>query len=183
EPNPDVQDLLRASSGLNLGHRYLPGSFAYNVLIQPPPPPDEASAIVWFDAYVTNVDRTSRNVNMLLALGKLWLIDHGAALYFHHNWGDVAARALNTFPLVREHALLRFASRVSELDGLLRGILDDATLEAVVGSVPEVWLAADSTLGSPEDQRAAYLTFLRARRDSSAHFVQEAVHARATAGF
>jgi hypothetical protein len=183
EPNPDVQDLLRASSGLNLGHRYLPGSFAYNVLIQPPPPPDEASAIVWFDSYVTNVDRTARNVNMLLAEGKLWLIDHGAALYFHHNWGDVAARSLNTFPMVREHTLLRFASRLAEVDAPLRARLDDATLRAIVATAPDVWMESDSSLGSPEQQREAYFTFLRMRRDGSAHFVEEALHARAAAGF
>jgi hypothetical protein len=181
EPNPDIQDLLRASSGLNLGHRYLPGSFAYNHLLQPPPGADEASAIVWFDAYITNVDRTSRNVNMLLSQRRLWLIDHGAALYFHHAWGDVAARSLNPFSMVREHTLLPHASRLEEVDGPLRALLTDELLHSIVEEVPDVWLEVDSTLGPPAAQRDAYLTFLRSRRDASSLFVQEAIRARAAA--
>lgn len=183
EPNPDIQDLLRASSGLNLGHRYLSGSFAYNALIKPPLDADLASRILWFDAYVTNVDRTARNVNMLLTDGTLWLIDHGAALYFHHAWGDVAARARTPFPMVREHALLRHASRVREVDAEMRARLSDDLLDSIVASVPDVWLQGDATLGPADRQRAAYLTFLRTRREASAHFVEEAVNARAAAGF
>lgn len=182
EPNPDVQDLLRASSGLNMGHRYLPGSFAFNVLIQPPPSAEAASAIVWFDAYITNVDRTPRNPNMLLAEGKLWLIDHGASLYFHHAWGDVAARSLNPFPMVRDHVLLRHAARLAEVDAALRARLSDDTLHAIVEAVPEIWLECDSSLGPPAAQRAAYVNFLRTRRDASARFVEEALNARAAAG-
>lgn len=182
EPNPDVQDLLRASSGLNMGHRYIPGSFAFNALIQPPPASAAASAIVWFDAYITNVDRSARNPNMLLANGTLWLIDHGASLYFHHNWGDVPARSQNPFPMVRDHVLLRHAGMLAEVDAELRARLPDATLRAIVDAVPDGWLAFDTSLGSPAAQREAYVTFLRSRRDASARFVEEALNARAAAG-
>ena len=99
EPDPEIRDLLRASAGLNLGLRYLPGAFAYNQLLTPPPDADLASAIVWFDAYTTNVDRTDRNVNLLLWQRQLWLIDHGAALYVHFDWSDYRERSRSPFPL------------------------------------------------------------------------------------
>src|SRR5215213_1602025 len=92
EPHEEIQDLLKASIGLNLGMRYLPSAFAYNPLMKPPPEDPLASDIVWFDAYITNVDRTPRNVNMLIWEQQLWLIDHGAALYFHHDWNNYLAR-------------------------------------------------------------------------------------------
>ncbi|HEX7588398.1 MAG TPA: HipA family kinase, partial [Anaerolineae bacterium] len=108
EPDPEIFDLLRASVGLNFGMRFLPEAFAYNPPHEPPPDPDIASAIVWFDAYVTNVDRTPRNVNILLWQNALWLIDHGAALYFHHDWKpDYIERSKTAFPLIKDHALLR----------------------------------------------------------------------------
>ena len=98
EPNAEIHDLLAASIGLNMGMRFLPKAFGYDMLLTPPPVPELASSIVWFDALVTNIDRTPRNVNLLMWRGELWLIDHGSCLYFHHRWDDYIARARTPFP-------------------------------------------------------------------------------------
>ncbi len=179
EPNPEIQDLLRASAGLNLGFRFLPGALPFNQLLRPSPSPELASTIVWFDAYVTNVDRTPRNVNMLLWENRLWLIDHGAALYFHHSWDNIVERAASPFPLIRQHTLLPFASQVRELDATLRALLPDEVLRESVDVVPDAWLQPDELFQSVEDRRNAYTDYLIRRREQSAAFVEEAVHARA----
>src|ERR671926_1038404 len=111
EPDPEIQDLIRASEGLNLALDYLPGSIAFDPAAEKVEP-GLASSIVWFDAYVTNVDRTARNTNMLMWHRRLWLIDHGAALYFHHNWDDYLARSRNPFRQIKDHVLLAAASAV-----------------------------------------------------------------------
>ena len=180
ERHQEIQDLLRASEGINLGFRYLPGAYSYNVLLQPPVADELASRIVWFDAYVTNVDRTPRNVNLLLAEKRLWLIDHGAALYFHHSWDDVGMRAATPFSLVREHTLLPFASRLREQDEPLRALLDDATLEEIVMLPPDAWLEREHRVATPAEQRLIYREFLTLRRDASAIFVEEAANAHAS---
>jgi hypothetical protein len=179
EPDPEIQDLIRASAGLNLGLRYLPNAFAFNPLLKPPPEPDLASAIVWFDAYVTNVDRTPRNVNMLLWQQELWLIDHGAALYFHHNWANYQAQSRSSFPFVREHVLLPFASALPDTDRRLRGRLHPDALEAIVNLIPDAWLTDDAPFASFDEHRQAYLDFLVNRLEASSNFVEEAVNARA----
>lgn len=177
EPDPEIQDLLQASAGLNLGMAYLPNTFAYNPLLKPPPRPDLASAIVWFDAYVTNVDRTPRNVNILIWQEQLWLIDHGAALYFHHNWKDYLARSRSPFPMVKDHALLPFASRVAEADARLRSRLAPEVIENIVGLVPDEWLNHDSPFANPGEHRRAYVDYLLNRLESSHLFVEEAERA------
>ena len=106
EPNAEIQDLLRASVGLNLGLRYLPNAFEFNTLLKPPPDPALASAIVWFDAYDTNVDRTSRNVNLLIWQDNLGLIDNGALLYFHHDWDDYLSKSWTAFTRIIDNTLL-----------------------------------------------------------------------------
>lgn len=180
EPNPDIQDLLRASTGLNLGLRYLPGSFSYNLLLRPPPlSAEEASSIVWFDSYISNVDRTPRNVNMLLWEHKLWLIDHGASLYFHHTWQDVEQNMRSPFAFVRRHTLIGTASRVREVDTGLRARLPDATLDALVCLLPDEWLKGETTFVSAAEHRAAYAAYLRGRRDAADAFVEEAAAAHA----
>lgn len=179
EPNPEIQELLRASEGLNLGLRYLPNAFAYNSLLQPSLDSELASQIVWFDAYVTNVDRTARNVNMLLWAQQLWLIDHGAALYFHHDWGDFEERSRSPFTFIKQHVLLPFATQVGELDSAMRSRLTDATLAAIVNEIPAVWLGEEKAFATHDEHRAAYLTYLRARRDQADYFVAEAAKAHA----
>ncbi len=179
EADQEISDLLRASAGVNLGFRFLEGAFAYNALQKPPPPPALASAIVWFDAYITNVDRTPRNVNMLMAEERLWLIDHGAALYFHHTWDDPQMRSRSPFPFIKDHTLLRHATALRAADARLRPLLTDALLQDVVAQVPAAWLAFEPRFETAEAQRAAYVAFLQSRRDNADIFVEEALHAHA----
>ena len=179
EPNPEIRDLIVASAGLNLGLRYLPSAFAYNPLLEPPVAADLASAIVWFDAYVTNVDRTARNVNMLIWQDELWLIDHGAALYFHHDWGDYLERSRSPFAFIRQHVLIKLASQVRAADARLRLLLTTERLQQIVDDIPAIWLGDERQFANPEEHRAAYLAYLTARLVAAENFVQEAVNAHA----
>src|SRR5262252_6667649 len=120
EPDPEIQSLIRESAGLNLGLDYLPGSVGFNPVADRLDA-DLASAIVWFDAYVTNVDRTPRNTNMLMWHRRLCLIDHGASLYFHHTWKDYLERSRAPFPMIKDHVLLQFASALQEIDAKMTG--------------------------------------------------------------
>ncbi len=177
EPNEEIRDLLRASVGLNLGLRFVPQAFDYNALLQPPLDAGLASTIVWFDAYVTNVDRTARNTNILVRQQELWLIDHGASLYFHHDWRNYLERSRTPFPHIKDHVLLPFASRLEEADREARARLTPEVLRAVVALVPDDWLAGGPFAG-PVEKRQAYLAYLVSRLEASAVFVAEARHAR-----
>lgn len=178
EPDPEIRDLLRASTGANLGLEFLPEAIAYD----PAAPPDVeaglASRIVWFDSFVTNVDRTPRNPNLLLSRGRLWLIDHGASLYFHHAWASAAASAASPFARVSEHVLLPRASRLGEAGGTLRAKLAAAPLARLLAALPDEWLAGPDAPGDPAATRAAYGAWLTARRAGSEAFEQEAERAR-----
>lgn len=178
EPNPEIRALLQASDGVNLGMRYLPSAFPYNALQSPPLNRSLASSIVWFDAYTTNVDRTDRNVNMLWWQDRLWLIDHGACLYFHHDWPDYLARSQSAFPMIRQHTLLPLASRLEEVDSLLRGRLSEPLLRRIVNAVPEEWLAGESYFAGVAEHRAAYVDYLLHRLAAAPIFVEEAIRAR-----
>jgi hypothetical protein len=178
EPNPEIRSLLRASAGINLGMRYLPGAFAYNSLVRRQPDSELASAIVWFDAFVTNVDRTDRNVNMLLWDEKLWLIDHGAALYFHHDWHDYLERSRTPFAMIRQHTLLLLASRLAEADRRLRPLLNEAFFQEIVADIPNEWLAGETYFAREAEHRAAYVAFLNSRLAAAPVFVEEALRAR-----
>ncbi len=178
EPDAEIRDLLKASVGLNLGLRYLPNAFAFNLLLQPPPDPEQASAIVWFDAYVTNVDRTSRNVNLLIWQDNLWLIDHGACLYFHHDWNGYLDRSRSPFSLIKEHTLLSFASTLLEADAVSQTRLTPAALSRIVNLIPDTWLDGEPYFTSHAEHRQAYLTYLLSRLEASHLFVEEARHAR-----
>ncbi len=180
EPDPEIQELIAKSGGLNLAVDYLPGSFGFDALDARTIPPDLASAIVWFDAYVTNVDRTPRNPNILLWHRRPWLIDHGSCLYFHHTWTDYRDKIASPFPQVRNHVLLSRAAGLEEADARLRPLLDPALLGALVDAVPEEWLVATrSAYPSPAEQRAVYLEYLVGRLAASSSFVEEALRARA----
>jgi hypothetical protein len=178
EPHEEIQDLLKASIGLNLGVRFLPSSFAYNPLMEPPPGADFASEIVWFDAYVTNVDRTPRNVNMLVWEDKLWLIDHGAALYFHHDWNNYLARSHTPFSFIKQHTLLKFASDLEGADERLVARLDEAIITGIVEMVPDVWLGGEEQFATIADHRTGYVNYLTSRLAASEAFVKEAIRAR-----
>ena len=178
EPDSEIQDLLRASAGLNLALRYLPNAYAFNMLLQPPPEPALASAIVWFDAYVTNVDRTPRNVNLLIAEDRLWLIDHGAALYFHHDWADYLARSRTPFPYIKDHTLLPFADSLPQVDLELRAKLTPEIIRHVVNLIPEPWLDHEPDFASQAEHRQAYVDYLLNRLEASPIFLEEALRAR-----
>jgi hypothetical protein len=178
EPNPEIQDLLQASAGrLNLGLRYLPNAFEFNMLLKPPPDPELASTIVWFDAYVTNVDRTPRNTNMLIWQDNLWLIDHGAALYFHHDWNDYAGRSQSPFVHIKNHTLLTFASALLKVDERLRARLSPTVIRQIVDLIPAEWLGQETSFASHTEHREAYVAYLLNRLEASSIFVEEAFNA------
>jgi hypothetical protein len=178
EPNGEIRDLLRASVGLNLGFRYLPNAFTFNPQLPPRPDPALASAIVWFDAYVANMDRTLRNINLLVWQRTLWLIDHGAALYFHHNWRDFATRSRSSFALVKDHALLRFASQLQAADQQAHARLTPTVISDIVKLIPALWLNSPDLAGNADESRLVYRDFLLDRLAASALFVQEANRVR-----
>jgi hypothetical protein len=176
EPDPEIQDLIRASGGLNLALDYLPGSVMFDPVAEKPDA-ELASRIVWFDAYVTNVDRTPRNANMLMWHRRLWLIDHGAALYFHHTWTDMDRRSKDPFPLIKEHILLPFASAIEAADQALMAMLTEEVIHGVVDLIPDDWMK-DSPFESTTDNRRAYVEYLTRRLEAPRHFVKEAIRAR-----
>lgn len=179
EPDPEIRDLLRASTGANLGLEFLPGAVSYDPIA--PPVVDEmlASKLVWFDAFVMNVDRTPRNPNLLQADGRLWLIDHGASLYFHHAWGNAAASASSAFASVRDHVLLPRAARLKEAGEALRASLATAPVSDLLAGLPDEWLAAPDAPGDPSATRAAYERWFAGRLGNAEVFEQEAARARA----
>jgi hypothetical protein len=177
EPDPEIQSIIRGSGGLNVALDYLPGSITFDPVADQPAA-DLASLIVWFDAFVTNVDRTPRNTNMLMWHRRLHLIDHGACLYFHHSWDDYLARAATAFPQIRDHVLLPFASNIAAADEIAVTRLNEEQLRAIVALVPDAWLEGESEFASTQDVRDAYAAFLTARLLQRRVFVEEAIRAR-----
>ena len=177
EPDAEIQSLIGASGGLNLALDYLPGSVTFDPLLFQPDA-RLASSIVWFDAFVCNVDRTARNVNMLMWHKRLWLIDHGAALYFHHAWNQHDQHWGTPFTLIKDHVLLRLAGSIEEVAAEMPSRLTPQALGALVDLIPEAWLQYDPGFDGPSAQRQAYLNFFTARLRSDV-FVKEALHARA----
>ena len=178
EPDPEIQDLIRASVGLNFALDYLPRSVTFDP-VAGAPDGDLASRIVWFDALVSNVDRTARNTNLLVWHGRLHLIDHGAALYFHHGWDGSTKNADAPFALIKDHVLLRWADALPRIDEEFAAKLDEAAIRRVVADVPDAWLATPDAFGDAAAQKAAYTEWLCRRLAAPRRFVQEAVRARA----
>jgi hypothetical protein len=177
EPDPEIQDLIRASVGLNLALDYLPGSVTFDP-IAAKPDAALASLIVWFDAYVTNIDRTARNTNMLMWHHRLWLIDHGAALYFHHTWSNYLDRSRAPFPAIKDHVLLHCASLLQEVDAKITEQLTPSIIEPIVQLIPDDWLVADAPFVGRHQHRAAYMEYLVRRLQAPRVFLEEAVRAR-----
>jgi hypothetical protein len=186
EPDPEIQSLIRASAGLNVAMDYLPGAVGFDPAVVDVEP-GLASRIVWFDAFVSNVDRTARNTNMLMWHRRLWLIDHGAALFFHHTpgWQDDAARRRDVFALVRDHVLLRRASALADADAALAPEVTPPLIDAVLQCVPDAWLdlapLPDAQRPDPiaaTAVRAHYRDYLLARLAPPRHFVEEARRVR-----
>lgn len=179
EADPEIRELLKASVGINLALDYLPGSVTFDAAAGETAEADIASCAVWFDAFVTNVDRTPRNPNLLCWHKTLYFIDHGAALYFHHNWPSAEEMARSKFVAIRDHILLPWASRLEEVDPLLRSRLSEGLFEEIVRQIPDDWLPPEPDLPTPDDQRAGYVKFLTQRLAAAPVFLEEAVRARA----
>jgi hypothetical protein len=177
EPDPEIQDLIRASGGLNLGLDYLPGSVMFDPVADKPDA-DLASRIVWFDAYVTNIDRTPRNANLLMWHRRLWLIDHGAALYFHHAWTDMDQRSKDSFPLIKDHILLPIASALETADQTLPALITEEVIKGIVDLVPVDWMKDNAPFSTISENRRAYVDYLTRRLEEPRHFVEEAIRAR-----
>ena len=179
EPDYEIRSLIKASEGLNLALDYLPGALEFTPLDANKLDPLLASSIVWFDAYVTNVDRTPRNTNMLFWHRQLNLIDHGSALYFHHNTGDFLSRSRSPFPPIKDHVLLPVASALDEADALMTKALSPEQIQQTVNLIPAGWLNSDPFFTDREAHRDAYLAYLLDRLQASRYFVEEAKNARA----
>jgi hypothetical protein len=179
EPDPEIFALIKSSAGLNLALDYLPGSVMFDPLVNKPDA-DAASRIVWFDAFVSNVDRTPRNPNLLVWHRRVWLIDHGASLYFHHapDWIDGPDRAADPFPLIKQHVLRHRATRLEEVDAAMAAALTPDKIDAIVAMIPDGWLAGDGSAGEAARHRAAYSRYLRDRLARRRAFVEEAVRVR-----
>jgi hypothetical protein len=178
EPDPEIQDLLAASIGLNAGLDFLPGALAFAAPADLAIDPVLAAAIVWFDAFVTNVDRTPRNPNLLLWHRQLWLIDHGAALYQHHSWINPVSVAGARFAPIKDHILLPVAGSIVEADAKLRGRLTPETIAEILAGVPDGWLDGQTPFATAAEHRTGYAAYLQRRLELSAEFVEEAERAR-----
>lgn len=175
EPDEEIQDLLKFSVGLNLALHYLSGSITYDPTVTRVDA-KLASQIVWLDCLLTNMDRTCRNTNMLVWHKELWLIDHGASLYFHHSWQDWRKKATQPFSLIKDHVLLSQATELEQVNGEFRELLTNELINSVVNFIPADWLGG--TFDSIQEHRQAYAEFLTLRIANSAIFVNEAEDAR-----
>jgi hypothetical protein len=177
EPDEEVQDLLKASVGLNLALHYLSGAITFDPLVTKVEE-TMASEIVWLDCLLTNMDRTARNTNMLVWHKELWLIDHGAALYFHHSMDNWEEQAVRPFSLVKDHVLLPYAGNLAEADEKFKSVLTTEKIRQIVSLIPDDWLNLDGSLASVEKHRSIYADFLETRLTHSEIFLNEAQHAR-----
>ena len=177
EGDEEIQDLLKASQGLNLGLHFLGGALTYDSVVNDVDE-TEASMVVWLDAFLTNVDRTVKNTNMLVWNRELWLIDHGATLFFHHSWKGWEKAMLSPFPYIKDHTLLRYASKLEEADKIAREKITPELIDAIVDALPDAWLHHDGSDETPDDIRAVYRQFLKGRLAQSNIFLKEAQNAR-----
>jgi len=176
EGDEEIQDLLKASVGLNLGVHYLSGAVTYDPLVTPVDF-QLASDIVWLDSLLLNVDRTARNTNMLWWHKELWLIDHGAALYFHHTWENWQ-EAERPFPRINDHVMLPLAVHLREANERNKTKLNASIIQAIVTLIPDEWLTEEPAFATIEEHRQAYARFLTTRLMHSEYFVNEAIHVR-----
>jgi hypothetical protein len=176
EPDEEIQDLLKASVGLNLGLHYLSGAISFDPLVTPVDA-ELASSIVWLDSFLTNVDRTSNNTNMLVWNKEIWLIDHGASLYFHYAPENWEKKAETPFTQIKNHVLLPYASRLDAVDKKFQMILTPEKLKDILHLVPDEWLSENGQ--SADETRDMYFRFLQIRLASSKNFIKEAQHASA----
>ena len=177
EGDEEIQDLLQGSQGLNLALHFLSGAITFDPVVTKLSAA-LASQIVWLDAFITNVDRTFWNTNMLIWHKELWLIDHGACLYFHHSWTSWEKNAISPFALIKDHVLLPQASELAQTDVAFKKLLTKEILQEIVNYIPEDWLHWEDTDETPDEIRAVYLQFLWTRLNHSEIFINEAQNAR-----
>jgi hypothetical protein len=178
EPDEEIQDLLKASVGLNLALHYLSGAITFDPNVSKI---DGllASKIVWLDCFLTNMDRTARNTNMLIWHKELWLIDHGASLYFHHSWQNWQEQAKRPFSLIKDHVLLPYATELETVNAGYKALLNDAVIDDVVDLIPNEFLQTNDLFESEKEHRVAYAEFLKIRLANADIFINEAINARA----
>ena len=179
EGDEEIQDLLQGSRGLNLGLHFLSGALTFDPVTTKV---DGllASKIVWMDAFLTNVDRTVKNTNMLMWHKELWLIDHGATLYFHHSWTNPEKQALTPFALIKDHVLLPFADQLEQVDAECKQVLTNEVIRDIVNLIPDSFAYWTEDGDTPETIREVYYQFLTSRLTNSSIFLNEALHARET---
>ena len=177
EADEEIQDLLQGSKGLNLALHFLSGAITFDPAVTKVSA-KLASQIVWLDAFITNIDRTCRNTNMLMWHKELWLIDHGACLYFHHSWTTWETHAKSSFALIKDHVLLPQASQLEEINATYKQLLTEEKIRAIVALIPDEWLHWEGMDQTPEALREVYAQFLLIRLSHSENFTKEAQHAR-----
>ena len=177
EPDEEIQDLLKASIGLNLAVHYLSGAITFDPTVTKVDA-KLSSQIVWLDSLLTNMDRTCRNTNMLLWHKELWLIDHGASLYFHHSWQNWEEQAKKPFVLIKDHVLLPWAEKLEEVDTAFKSILKPEHFQKIVSLIPDEWLEGENVFETKDEHRQAYAKFLEIRLAHSDVFLKEAQHAK-----
>ncbi len=177
EPDQEIQDLLRFSVGLNLGLHYLSGAITYDPLVSKAEPL-ESSLTILLDSMITNIDRTAKNTNLLNWKRELWLIDHGACLYFHHSWNNWEAHAARTFPPIKDHVLLSKATQLEEAKKLIQERVQPETLQRIVATIPEEWLEDPADPFGPEEKRKIYVAYLQKKWENLDLLTKEAEDAR-----
>lgn len=179
EGDEEIQDLLKGSQGLNIALHFLSGAINYDPVAMAIPS-QLSSEIVWLDAFITNVDRSFRNTNMLVWNKELWLIDHGAAFLFHHSWSNWKKHAQGPFPMIKDHVLLPTAGQLEEVDERFSKMITIEDITRIVNTIPDGWLLASREMDTAEEMRAVYIEFLMERLAYSSQFVKEAKDARET---
>ncbi len=177
EGDEEIQDLLQNSRGLNLGLHFLSGALTFDPVVTKIDA-KTASRIVWLDAFLTNVDRTFRNTNMLMWHNELWLIDHGASFFFHYSWVNWEKHAISPFIQIKDHVLLPEASLLEEADKEFKQLLTEDKIRAIIALIPDDWLHWNDSPGTPDEIRDVYVRFLLKRLAHSELFIKEAQHAR-----
>jgi hypothetical protein len=177
EPDPEIQDLIRASGGINLALDYLPGSLPFDPVVERPDA-TLASSIVWFDAFISNVDRTVRNTNLLMWHRQLWMIDHGAAFYVHHGNDPFVDRSGDRFPMIHSHVLLPFAEALPEAGAMITERFSAEEVRRIVDLIPDIWLGNHPAYEGPGPHRDAYQNYLMLRLEQQQGFLEEAIRAR-----
>ena len=177
EADEEIQDLLQSSQGLNLALHFLSGAINFDPVVTQVDPL-LASKIVWLDSFITNVDRTFRNTNMLMWHKELWLIDHGASFYFHHSWTNMEKQAKTPFALIKDHVLLPQASKLEEADLFSKRLLSEEKIRQIVDLIPEEWLNWEGYDENMQEIKETYTQFLLVRLENSETFLKEAQNAR-----